>query len=87
MNWLKEPATQTQLERLSQISAAIKDVLFTFDDMLDMVDTDKREDFKTALYRCVYLSPTKGDAGVVIGVVKKLLGDLYDELIKNKEVE
>lgn len=87
MSRLKEPATETQLERLSQISSAMKDALFTLDDMLDMVDTDKREDFFTALNHCLRLSPTKGDAGVVIGTVKKLLGDLYDELIKNKEVE
>jgi hypothetical protein len=65
----------------------MKHSLFTLDDMLDMVDVDKREDFFTALNHCFRLSPTKGDAGVVICTVKKLLGDLYDELIKNKEVE
>jgi hypothetical protein len=87
MNWTMESATPTQLERLTQIKIALKRGIIYFADISQVIDPDKQQEFLAAVESCMLLSPTKGEAGVFIGAVKKLLVDEYDSKIKSIEVE
>lgn len=87
MNWTMQPATSTQLERLTQIKIALKEGIIYFADISEVIDPEKQQEFLAAVEACMLLSPTKGEAGIFISAVKKLLVDEYDSKIKSIEVE
>jgi hypothetical protein len=83
MPWFDDVATPTQLERVTQIKLANQQGLIPTQELTD----EEQARFIYLIQSVQPSSATKGSAGELIGLVKKVLADAYESQIKTIEVE
>lgn len=87
MAWFEEPATPTQIQRLQQIIMARKQGIIPISLVLQRLNETEHDRFFYLSRTIDVQDATKGTAGELIGLVKKIFADLYELKIKSIEVE